>query len=76
MSQTFENERQITGDSEPNLVIILAKLKVVYISVCALSGIFERKMTIIKFGLAYVSKPVFLIVVPSVGFGTRLGDGL
>jgi len=72
MSQTFGNKRQFTGGSERSLVILLAKLKVVYINVCAFRGIFERKKTIIKFGLSYVSKPVFLIVVPSVGFAQGL----
>ena len=76
MSQTFGNKLQLTGDSERSLVIILAMLKVVDVSVCAFSGLFEIKITIIKFGLSYVSKPIFLIVVPSVGFGARLGDGL
>ena len=76
MSQTFGSKRQFIGGSERSLIIILAKFKVVYIGMCAFSGIFERKMTIIKFGLAYASKPVFLIIVPSVGFGARLGDGL
>jgi hypothetical protein len=75
MSQTFGNKRQFSGGSVRNLVILLAKLKVVYISVCDVRGIF-KKITIIKFGLAYVWKPVFLIVVPSVGFGARLEDGL
>jgi hypothetical protein len=76
MSQAFGNKRQFTGGSECSLFILLAKLKVVYISVCAFRGIFERKITIIKSGLAYVSKPVFLIVVSSVGFGARFKEDL
>ena len=47
----------------------------VCVCVCAFSGIFETKINIIKFDLAYVSKPIFLLVVPSVGFGVRLGYG-
>ena len=40
--------------------------------VCEFSGIFERKITIIKFGLAYLSTPIFLLVVPSVCFAQSL----
>lgn len=68
MSQAFGNKHQFTGGSERSLVVILAKLKVEYVSVCSFRGIFERKITTIKFGLAYVSKHVFLIVGSFRGF--------
>jgi hypothetical protein len=68
--QTCGNKHQFTGGSEPSLVIILAKLNVVYVSVCvcAFRGILGRKIAIIKFGLADVSQPAFLLARSFSGF--------
>lgn len=66
--QTCGNKHQFAGGSDPSLVIILAKLNVVYVSVCAFRVILERKIAIIKYGLADVSKPAFLIAGSFSGF--------
>jgi hypothetical protein len=42
MSQAFGNKHQFTGGSERRLVVILAKLKVEYVSVFSFRGILER----------------------------------